>query len=366
MVTITEVKECRRCGETRVVSENKEVTAVESRVAAPDDTPTEPTETAGTGVDVGADPGPTETGAADTAVAADADADGAVAGDDDFDHPAADVPEEGRSPASRRTPRSSAGRTRPPRGIPEATAADADADAGGRGHGEWPDADANRKGDESAAAAEPGPWPDDGTASAADADTDADAAHSPAEGEAEDVEFIGDDDPSPEDRAANEARTDVVPDADRADEAGAAGGDDAEFIDGEGPGAWPEQRGDDEGYDAEVGGDDGSVSVDGNLTPRVDGDAAADEGDGVEFIEADPSAGRPAPAADNGSTAEPAGEADGASRPQVELTTTADRIETVYVCPDCGNREPVGASSMRAGDICPDCKRGYIEERELQ
>ncbi|QZP37028.1 DUF7093 family protein [Halobaculum magnesiiphilum] len=405
ITTITEVKECRRCGETRVVSENKEVTSAgRGRAdpgaagahsdrstadgtdgvdgAVPDATPDASTPNAPASNETMADaPTPDEStpdattadatpderavgsdGPPDGTVAADEASDGEATGDaatgdgtaapeDGFDHPTAESAD-GAVDADVEE---------------DAEIIDAEGDAGGqhtrsqapesetreRGHGEWPDADANRRGEDPA----------------------------------------GDDDPAPEDDAASEARTDVVPDAKRADEAGAAADptdEDAEFIDSDGPGDWPERAGEDEGYDAELGGDDEGVSVDGNLTPQVDPEVTEQED--VEFIEADTEAATDersaAPAAaDDGRGAaggddvaggtEPASDAGGTERgsntggsgpsaSNVELQTTVDNVDTVYVCPDCGNNEPVGASSMRAGDICPECKRGYIEEREIR
>ncbi|PSQ07796.1 hypothetical protein BRC97_02345 [Halobacteriales archaeon QS_6_71_20] len=204
----------------------------------------------------------------------------------------------------------------------------------------------------------------------------ADAPHTPAEGESADVEFLGGGESSDEGEAAGQARGEVDPDA---DDTGAVdpADDDAEFIDGEGPGGWPEQDGEDEGYDAELDGADAGVSVDGNLSPQVDAEVA--DGEDVEFIEADADAADAAAgdARRNGTDPDAAGvddpstsgadrSAGGSPSRQVELTTSSDRVDTAYVCPDCGNRERVGASSMRAGDICPDCRRGYIEEREIR
>jgi predicted RNA-binding Zn-ribbon protein involved in translation (DUF1610 family) len=45
-----------------------------------------------------------------------------------------------------------------------------------------------------------------------------------------------------------------------------------------------------------------------------------------------------------------------------EADVPADRVE--FYCPNCGYAQIAGTSSMRAGDICPDCKQGYIAERE--
>lgn len=428
VITISEVKECSRCGETRVVSENKEVTSVDQLLeesgsaAAPPVSAT--ADATGTGTaDTSHDSSEGDAaGAAETATTADtADADAgdaegetvrdatdaaaaaaddggdpdAAAVDTDFDHPAADPAEDGGNPDVQEDAEilgadddtSAGGGVASGAGDAEPTANAAD--SGGRAHGEWPDADANRRGDD--ADGGPAEWPD-ADRNLSDQPTDeagADDQHRPADGESEDVEFIdseddGAEDEGSEDAAANEARTDVVPDAKRADEPGAAtdpSEEDVEFVDGAGPDDWPEQAGDDEGYDAELGDDDGGdgVSVDGNLTPQVDPEVASQED--VEFIEADAdaAAGGPAPTAeddrsDGASGGDPADAGCGTpgpddaerSRPNVELRTTVDRVDTVYVCPECGNGEPVGASSMRAGDICPECKRGYIEEREVQ
>ena len=391
ITTITEVKECSRCGETRVVSENKEVTS-----AAPgrDDTDSPGVQSSGEAADRSGPERPSDTGSADgtesvagaavdgttteTSDATDPDpspapVDGTVASgeggddapvdegetatEDDFDHPtadAADGPVDADIEEDAEIIDGDDGEP-PQRSEPE-----------GRGHGEWPDADANRGGDGAPEGdPEPGEWPD------------ADGPASPVEDE--DVEFLGDDaDPTAEDTAASEARTDVVPDAKRADEPGAAAdpaGEDAEFIDGDGPGDWPDQAGEDEGYDAELDDADADVSVDGNLTPQVD--AEATRGEDVEFIEADADAtetgepAAPAPADDGrgdiggGGSARNTADA-GRTTPEFEFRTTVDDVDTVYVCPECGNNEPVGGSSMRAGDICPECKRGYIEERELR
>jgi hypothetical protein len=37
--------------------------------------------------------------------------------------------------------------------------------------------------------------------------------------------------------------------------------------------------------------------------------------------------------------------------------------ETEYYCPNCGHTRPLD-SSLRTGDICPECQQGYIAERE--
>ena len=391
VVSITEVKECRRCGETRVISENKEVTSLDQLLeeprggAAPPETDAEPVDA---GVDPTATPEPdvaTEPDG-DDPVVPDAEADAGSA--DGFDHPAADaaadVDAEAGEDAEIIDGESSSGDGTAPAADADDAVDDgagevADAAEGERAPGEWPDSEAARRGEGDAPAEAATEWPNadsEGGAAGAEA-TPSDASHSPAEGESEDVEFLdaNGEASAEEGAAAGQARGDVVPDADDPAAAGTAG-EDAEFVDGDGPGEWPEQTGEDEGYDAEPDeADDAGVAVDGNLSPRVDGEVADDED--VEFIEADADAAGSAGGSTGGGRAGRSGAASdagaasggtGAASPsrQVDLTTTSDRAETAYVCPDCGNRERVGASSMRAGDICPDCKRGYIEERELR
>lgn len=44
---------------------------------------------------------------------------------------------------------------------------------------------------------------------------------------------------------------------------------------------------------------------------------------------------------------------------------STDDVPTEFFCPECGIAQRAGQSSMRSGDICPECKRGYIAERAL-
>jgi serine/threonine protein kinase len=43
-------------------------------------------------------------------------------------------------------------------------------------------------------------------------------------------------------------------------------------------------------------------------------------------------------------------------------TAPPNRVE--FYCPNCDHAWTAGASSIRAGDICPECKRGYLAERK--
>lgn len=54
-----------------------------------------------------------------------------------------------------------------------------------------------------------------------------------------------------------------------------------------------------------------------------------------------------------------------AEESSVDFEPTVDDIQTEFYCPECGLARQAGNSSMRAGDICPECKRGYIGERQL-
>jgi len=48
----------------------------------------------------------------------------------------------------------------------------------------------------------------------------------------------------------------------------------------------------------------------------------------------------------------------------VEPVSEESAGRTEFFCPNCGYVRTAGGSSMRAGDICPDCHKGYIAERE--
>lgn len=161
---------------------------------------------------------------------------------------------------------------------------------------------------------EPGEWPD-----AEDTRLDEQEAGSatPDEEETsapqtdEQTEILGDE-PSPEES---------TPDT-PADEEAASPEQDGEPTTDETPTAsdWPDPGpgGADEGYDA----------------------TSPDEEGGSEMIEAEPgSAGGEVP-----SREDPPG-------------------PVVLVCPSCGFSQGAAGSSHRSGDICPECKRGYLSER---
>ena len=82
--------------------------------------------------------------------------------------------------------------------------------------------------------------------------------------------------------------------------------------------------------------------------------------DEAEIVTDEP---EPAPTDTNGSEAVLETEDVGS---QVDLSPPARETQREYFCPDCGHAETVGVSSMREGDICPECYRGYIDERPVE
>ncbi|WP_458185298.1 DUF7093 family protein [Haladaptatus sp. NG-WS-4] len=248
VVTVREFKECARCGDQSVVSENKEVTAIEE----PEPTP-EPIESQEP------EPEPVESEYPEPATEPIESPESEAAGfnDDGFEPPESAEEDDGI--------------------ILEDDNDEEEEDVGERGHGEWPD---------------------------------------------------------PED-------TNV---------------DDTDTSQSE----WPETGLGDEGFDTQPG-DSGRADVEfgGSLTPE----SAPEVDDDTEYVEAEPREDtgfvrttRPEPQTDTGFTrAREAPSPDQAteSNPNAEL-----------VCPECGNVDTAAGSSLRTGDICPECRRGYLSEQE--
>lgn len=109
---------------------------------------------------------------------------------------------------------------------------------------------------------------------------------------------------------------------------------------------WPDPGGEDEGFDAEPSdGTPADVSFSGGLTPAesdaaTNGQARATTGSGgttgKQFVAAE----------------------------EVKPVSEESSGRTEFFCPNCGYVRTAGESSMRAGDICPDCHKGYIAERD--
>jgi len=275
VVTIREEQTCSRCGKTKLVSENKEVTSLATR--------RDDAGTSGPGADADA-----AAADADVATAENADA-GATASA----AATADEGDEFDGEGGRDAEIIDAG---PDESVPDATR-------------------------EAASVAEG----EDGTANDPENPVEPETA---PEDDAVILDESGEEKPEPSEREHGE-----WPDADdtrRSDDAEAA------------PQEWPDADGEDEGFDAEPsGGEPDDVEFGGGLTPEAEG---TPEGEG-QMVESP----------DTGITS-----ADSAPSP---VDADRERETTEYVCPECGHTAAGTGTSLRAGDICPECRRGYIAER---
>jgi len=394
VITVTEVKECRRCGERQVVSENKEVTSLDQLRAA-----------AGTGNRAGGSAEPAEPAATD-APGVGGEASGVGGEPSGAGGEAPGVEGEGSTVDSEPGGDAAASPE-------EATAADADpapVDGGGAeiiddGPTEGAGGEPEPTVDLSEAAGdptEPAPGTDGRSPGDADGRTP-DDAESDVEGDGPsgtDAEFIeettsaetGVDEAVDGDSVAEEVpgRSEPDPETDPETDDGVILDEEPEEAgtdrdpgewpdvdaDEEGPEShspWPDRRGDDEGFDATVDDDpDGDVSYEGGLAPEAAETGDVDED--TEFIETpeDADGGFVATAEesvpDGSAAASPdaAAASDDAGRPEPDLAATATDSLSEYYCPECELAEVAGDSSMRAGDICPECKRGYIAERSAK
>ena len=316
VVTVREFEECARCGDQNVLTENKEVTAIES--PAPD------LESAEDDPDVG--PGPDATTDAS-----------------------------GTGNASGSTGTSSTGTS----GVSDSTGPDVSAeddgaeimtDDGGSGGAAGGGASARTGGSTDAARATGGP---DSTAAgssgveSASASTASDVEAGPSA--ADDDGVILDDEESTagdDDRQPGEWPEAETTHPAEAEESGHAD--------------WPDVGRADEGFDAEPSGGSADVEFNG-LTPESAGEV--DEDEEVEFVNAD---GDTLDARDTGTSRSDlssdlsSGISAGAEAPNLAGPAGDPDVDAEFVCPECDYREPVAGSSLRAGDICPECSRGYL------
>ena len=370
VTTVTEVKTCARCGETQIVSENTEVTTIEQLT---DEATVASAEAIDAGNGAGRHGRPEEGAAGervdepeafgavtdgtqdgvDAAGGANAAAEvDAAGGDGDDAVIIEDEPRETTTEATGPTERSA-----------EATGSDAEGAGDESADGEPETAEGF------------GPTEDDGAElldeGAPEASTDTALG-----GDYEEYPGI-ESEPAPTDgerNAERDAETDdgVIldetrePDDDR--KRGAWPEVDRDEAPGTEPTPWPEQEGDDEGYSAEVGDSDGSDGVEfgGGLTPKTAEGSGVD--DDAEYVEA-PERGS---AADAGVVETETGR-DENSDVGVGIThgespdigpATAD-VTMEYYCPECEMTRDADGNSMRAGDICPECKLGYVTERPV-
>lgn len=123
--------------------------------------------------------------------------------------------------------------------------------------------------------------------------------------------------------------------------------------------------------------DDGETELlddDGDETNDVDSWPAADDDADDGFNAGSPTSGGPTVAADDGDGApapwpeEESVERDSNGtkfvRPETE---TPDRgAVTEFHCPNCAATHATASSSLRSGDVCPDCRKGYLAERQAE
>ncbi|GAA0727202.1 putative RNA-binding Zn-ribbon protein involved in translation (DUF1610 family) [Halorubrum trapanicum] len=349
VTTVKEVKTCARCGETQIVSENTEVTTMEQLADEAAANATGETDPAGEG-DRGTAGGPAAPGEGEAAVDADGTAGvGAAPGRGDADEAA---------------------------GAGDGVTLDEEPGAG------TDDAviiDDGPSGDEGTETADAGPDPGEVETPTGPADGPDAAGESASTGPSradEDTELLDAGEGSasggsPATDAEPESASSAEPDAESddgviLDEDGESAGDrergawpsvDEADADADERAAWPDNGGEDEGFSAEVGeGGEADVEFGGGLTPEA---AAGRDGESAEteYVEAPDDAEAVAfDAGGEGGTGITRGESP-------DLETAGGDEPTEYYCPECGMVRAADGSSMRAGDICPECKRGYVDER---
>jgi hypothetical protein len=330
VATIREIQVCQRCGTEHVVSENKEVTSIRrpdevglETDAAPeaadpvaaDEAPAGP-ETTPTG-DAPARAGETPSDGASTP-AADAETGTRIAEAEPADESAASPSPEDAAEAPADGSSFNDDDFEPPESPDEDDAVILDDEGDERDETQWPE----DTGPDPAMAAQESAAAEDGRPV---------EPETPDEDVTDDAEFI--------DAEEDPANDDV--DADR----GRGEWPEREDVEDRDP-SWPVQEGEDEGFAAEPS--DGRPSEDvsfGGLTPEANGQAG-DDATEEDYI-----------------TAGDDGFARAEQQGELQSDVPDDRIE--FYCPNCGHARTAGASSMRAGDICPECKQGYIAERHL-
>ena len=131
------------------------------------------------------------------------------------------------------------------------------------------------------------------------------------------------------------------------------------------PTAWPDDEGTDDSADVTRQQATAGESVE-STAPRDSSDKASQP----------PAAGGDDPVTDDAvfvdAEDEPVEAASGSytgiesaqSAPNPGESTARDGVATEFFCPQCSFVAPGDRGSLRQGDICPECKRGYLGERE--
>ncbi|WP_276300012.1 DUF7093 family protein [Halorussus lipolyticus] len=371
VVTVREFEECERCGDRKVVTENKEVTAIQS--PAPDLESAESDAVADESTGRAASGEPDATGGRGAGSGPDA-AGGRATGSSG----AGGRPNASSGPSSTGGPNASAGA-----GANSGSTAGGPAAGTGRTGTSQPDVQMGADAEDDDAEIIGGSS-DSESSSAASSDSSASpnsssgASRTPGQSGGSGASGgagVGGTDLDDGQSAADDDG--VILDDDGDSGSSAAGGDadrtPGEWPDAEtthpaeaddGPGDWPAvgREDDDEGFDAgPAGGGSSDVEFGGGLNPESAPEVEDDESEEVEFVNAD---GDKLGTRDSG-----ASEADfssgisaGSDAPNLSGPAADPDVDAEFVCPECDYREPVSGSSLRAGDICPDCSRGYIAQ----
>ncbi|WP_232687230.1 MSCRAMM family adhesin SdrC [Halobacterium zhouii] len=298
VVTERELQECSRCGAENVTTENTEVRSIE------------PTDSATS----------SDAGASGASTGAESTAGGSASG------------RAGASPSGGETADATSGAFTSASDAIERAEADMQTDSSGTAGGaSAADADATAAGADTATDAGEDDAviiddsADEDTAGSEQwdeqADVDPDADHDPApDPDGEDVEFVD----GPQTGGDNTSTDTGASDAASAGQSGGAQAVAAERSDDRPRGEWPDHDGEDAGVDATT--DDTSFQF-------------GDESE--QFVEAD-----------TGFT----------SAGPIEQSESEDDLDFALYCPECGFERRAAGSSLRAGDICPDCRKGYLAE----
>ncbi|RZH69567.1 DUF7093 family protein [Natrinema altunense] len=331
VVTVQEYEECARCGDRNVISENTEVTSLFAGTDAdsvPDEPDTEPPEPplesdATDTPDAASASGPEVADPADTVASPDGD-DAELIDADDAGSDASETGVPGTEPSASPTADPSdpnpGTATAGTAGGLEADDDTAEIDLPTDEHGEPVTDDGEILEDEPATDRDRdrdhGEWPD------------SDDVGPPVDGESDPTNW-------PDDPADGGTVSDTdAPEPDEID-------DDAVLLDTDDP-VGGVQAGGETGADGSTAAatDARSVTADPPTDVRGDAEPAPDPDPGTGIERA---ASAPTPA-----------ESDGAS----------DDIPTELYCPRCDYVSAGDRESLRTGDICPDCRKGYLSERE--
>ncbi|NHX35402.1 MULTISPECIES: DUF7093 family protein [Halolamina] len=414
VVTVREVKTCQRCGEKQVVSENKEITSIEQlRESATGESPaTEPSAAAGSDADTAEEWGTDELspGRDESAPEPEPGADEPTPADSEpAEGPSAAVTDADEDPVERGVA-----------DIIEQAERDDDMLQGPSEPADAADEAADDEDDvpvhpgQRSAAAEESEIPDaedddgvildeDDTEPPENARTQWEEEASPEEvpgqdpeveepatpegAEAEIIDAESDPSVADSDAEATESTDPVEPtepdasDTQQSSTPSAVESEDAEIVDAEaGPAdpepadpeptpsereetdeghmPWPDAPGEDEGHDATTpDGEPADIDFGEEFVADDEPESTASSPTDPEPVETDRENGDRTPTGESS-------DASTAPTANVDLERSSRDAELEYYCPECGLTRDVGNSSMRAGDICPECRVGYITEQQ--